>query len=83
MKASGAASSRRVNTGQSNPNASASTPAMMPAVQWRCFWPEAVMIALTGPVRQVETPPTIALAIAPTPQATVIALIGGEYDCTP
>ena len=41
------------------------------------------MIALTGPVRQVETPPTIALAIAPTPQATVIALIGGEYDCTP
>src|SRR5512141_471724 len=35
------------------------------------------MIALTGPVRQVETVPTSAPSIEPAPQATVIALIGG------
>src|SRR5512143_1270919 len=35
------------------------------------------MIALTGPVRQVETVPTSAASIEPAPQATVIALIGG------
>src|SRR6185369_15602529 len=35
------------------------------------------MIALTGPVRQVETVPTSAASIEPAPQATVIALVGG------
>ena len=36
-------------------------------------------MALTGPVRQVETQPTKAQAIEPTPQATAMALIGGAW----
>ena len=39
--------------------------------------PVGVMIALVGPVRQVLTLPTTALAIAPTPHATVMASTGG------
>jgi hypothetical protein len=49
----------------------------MPAVYWRRLSSVAEMIAFTGPVRQVDTPPRQAVTIDPAPHATVIASIGG------
>jgi len=37
------------------------------------------MMALTGPVRQVETAPTAAATMEPAPQATVMLLMGGRW----
>ena len=36
-------------------------------------------MALTGPVRQVDTVPTMAQTMEPAPQATAMALIGGVW----
>ena len=79
MNGRGVASSSWVNSGESRPKPSASTPTRMPAVYWRSRSPEAVMIALTGPVRQVETAPTQADASEPRPHTAVMALIGGSW----
>ena len=51
----------------------------MPAVYWRRLSSVAEMMALTGPVRQVDTPPRQAVTIDPAPHATVIASIGGRW----
>jgi hypothetical protein len=40
--------------------------------------PEELIIALLGPVRQVLTAPTSALAAAPKPQTTAQTLTGGS-----
>ena len=77
MKAGGAASSRRVNSGDSAPKPSARAPTMMPAVYCECLRLPEEMMALTGPVRHVDTHPTKAQTMEPAPQATAIALIGG------
>ncbi len=44
---------------------------------WRCLSPELETSAVSGPVKQVETAPTSAVRIEPTPQPAVMALIGG------
>jgi hypothetical protein len=77
MKALGAPSMSRVNTGANTPKASASRPTRIPAVYCRLFSPDDEMIAFTGPVRQVGTAPRKAVTIAPAPQATAMASAGG------
>ena len=79
MNAFGVASNRCVNTGENKPNPSASSPTSSPAAYWRDLSPDAEMIAFTGPVRHVDTVPTSADAIAPTPHATAIAFTGGSW----
>ena len=83
MNAFGVASSRRVNTGESRPKPMPNRATSMPATYWRSRAPEAEMIAFTGPVRQVDTEPTSAIAIEPAPQASVIALTGGLWPAAP
>src|SRR6185312_1798675 len=79
MNAAGAASISRVNTGANSPNPMASTPQHTPAVYWRARSPDAVSSALVGPVRQVDTAPTVAANSDHRPQATVMALTGGSW----
>ena len=79
MNAAGAASMSRVNTGANSPNPIASTPQHTPAVYWRARSPDAESKALVGPVRQVDTAPTVAASSDHTPQATVMALTGGSW----
>ena len=51
----------------------------MADVYCRCFSPVVEMTAFTGPVRQVDAASTKPVTIAPAPQATAIALVGGLW----
>ena len=64
MNAFGVASSKWVNTGE-KPEPEREQPGEQSRGVLTGFVPDAEMIALTGPVRHVDTAPTSADAIAP------------------
>ena len=79
MKAGGVASIRCVNRGAKSPNSRASMPTSTAPVYCRAGSPPLDRMALTGPVKQVETVPVTAVTNEVTPQAVVIILTGGRW----
>ena len=80
INSAGVASISEVKNGANRPNNMAPIQASKAAVYWpsRAVPPPARM-AFRGPVRQVDTVPTVAVIKEPTPHTEVIVLMGGRW----